>query len=405
MGVTLETKRGALGANVQIGPDGLITDAPARRAVGEAARLQSMLMRAPLNLCGFGNSITAAHSSFWKALAAKSVGKLVAGTNAGITGNTSAQMLARVATDVPDAASVVTVMEGSNDASAPATNPAHVANIRGCIENLLSRGKLPIIVAEPPRDSYTSTMEKYRLASLALAREYKLPYVDPWRGQFKTDGTGSWSTTYSTDGIHPTTSGQTLGGETAHGQLLGTTSSVLLPTSNAPSRGLISSNALMLTDTNADGTPDNWSSASSGTTATKALASAGLGNWFSIELTGATATGAGQGHYANINRAFTTGFSAGDTLLWVGRLKTESFSNAQVKLYLVSTGGATTEHIVHQYLIDNVEHEFQLEFVVPTGTTTITLYALLAGAAAGTFDGKVSIAQNQIWNMTTAYAA
>ena len=357
------------------------------------------LGRVPQLLCGLGNSITAAHSSWWKSACRASGGTMIAGTNAGITGNTSAQIAARYAADVPTGARLVTLMEGSNDASNGVTVAAHVSAMRTTIEGLLARGQLPLFAGTPPRNSYAGIMHAYRLADYALAREYQIPFALPWEAYAHTDGSGSWASSASTDGIHPTTAVQEAAGIKAWQQWTGQTPAIMLPTAQAITIGAIQSNAMMLTDTNADGIPDGWSStAASGATKVNALASAGLGNWFSVEMTGSTSGSS----YVNISRAFTTGFSPGNTLQWVGRIKTEGMSNAMLKFYLVCTGGTTTEVILHQYMLDNLaDATHQMEFVVPAGTTTITLYALLQATASGGV-GKVSIAQQQLWNLTTA---
>lgn len=359
----------------------------------------SRLGRSPQLVCGLGNSITAAHSSFWKSACRASGGSMIAGVNAGVTGNTSAQIAARYASDVPANAQLVTLMEGSNDASGSVTAAQHVASMRTIIDGLQSRGQLPLLSGPPPRNSYAGIMHAYRLADYALAREYGIPFAIPWEGYAAADGSGSWDASASADGIHPTTTVHEDAGIKAWQQWTGQVPAILLPTAQAITVGSIQANALMLTDTNTDGVPDGWSSsAAGGATKVNALASAGLGNWFSAEMTASTSGSS----YVNMSRAITTGFSPGDTLQWVGRMKTESMSNSILKLYLLCSGGVSTEIVLHQYLTANLaDNTHQMEFTVPAGTTSITLYALLQASAAGGV-GKVSIAQQQLWNLSTA---
>lgn len=142
--------------------------------------------------------------------------------NAGINGNTSRQGLARLQRDVlslkPD---VVVLFFGANDSrlDAPKTQVAldeYTANLTKIIDQCqrsharVLLGTMPPIVAEAyytrhPKENYDAVggfqqhVEKYREASLKVAKSKKVPVVDLNRLLKKYP---QWVTE---DGVHPTT--------------------------------------------------------------------------------------------------------------------------------------------------------------------------------------------------------
>jgi lysophospholipase L1-like esterase len=363
-----------------------------------AAASAARLMRSPMRLCSFGNSIAGAASSFARFASTASRGLLVYGQNAGVSGNRSAQMVARLDT-IEAGIDVAFLIEGTNDATDGVTTAAHVASLDACISYMLNKGITPVMVMPPPKTGLETAMGRYWLADYALARLRKIPVVFPWAFCFATAGTGAWNTAYSTDGIHPTTAASAIAGQAMIDQLRGDAVCLPLPVAQSAYPGLFTTNALMLTDTNTDGVPDSWNVTNSGGSATNALASNGtLGNWFSMERANQAST-----TFSNLSRAVNVGFSVGDRVLCVGRVKTESMSNAQLKLYVDMTNSGQPQNIIHQFLLENLaDQTFSYEFVVPAGTTGLTFGAVLQPVAASNYSGKVSVAQVQFYNLSTA---
>lgn len=107
---------------------------------------------APLRLVVLGDSITAWGS--WPAAVDAASPHLVLVHNAGVAGNTTAQMLVRLDRDVlayqPD---VVVLMGGTNDRclrSQPATVTQAAANLRAIIERLHAAGVVVVLMTIPP---------------------------------------------------------------------------------------------------------------------------------------------------------------------------------------------------------------------------------------------------------------
>ena len=133
-------------------------------------------------------------------------GKYVLLRNSGVAGQTSAQILARVSTDViayqPD---VCTVLAGTNDLLSGMTNAAYASmmnNVKQIVLMLMSANILPILVVPPPRNAAVTEAKRARYFYYKLAEKYGLPlidlfkiYVDPSNGQYLSG--------YSGDGTHP----------------------------------------------------------------------------------------------------------------------------------------------------------------------------------------------------------
>lgn len=189
------------------------------------------------------------------------------------------------------------------------------ANLLTIYTTLLAAGIIPIATAFLPKASLTgasaSIQQRLTLWVAKTARRLGIPYCD-WSPQlFKSDGTGAWvSAAYSSDGTHMLEPAAKLMGAS----LLSSIQPWLTPgvnyfahvqnNSNLTSHTPCSTNALNLTDTNADGLADGWYlNTGAGTpTLTAMSASEGMGNWQNF-----TATGAGNYQNTGSNVAMTPG--------------------------------------------------------------------------------------------------
>ena len=135
-------------------------------------------------------------------------GKYILLRNSGIAGQTSAQILARVGTDVlayqPD---VCIVCVGTNDTLPGINNDAYASmmnNIKQIVLMLMASNILPVLVVPPPKTANPTEPKRARYFYYKLAEKYGLPlidlyklYVDPSNGQYLAG--------YSGDGVHPNT--------------------------------------------------------------------------------------------------------------------------------------------------------------------------------------------------------
>lgn len=150
-----------------------------------------------------GDSLTAWPSTPWPTrLDAEDSGiKLV--KNAGVPGNTTAQMRARLSSDVyaydPD---VLFVLGGTNDLGLGVSESATIANLRAILVGAKSH-KIAVILLLVPPDSYTSMapeIDSLNAAIVTLARSQHVTYVDIHTPL--TNSNGVYYSKYTSDGLH-----------------------------------------------------------------------------------------------------------------------------------------------------------------------------------------------------------
>jgi len=145
--------------------------------------------------------------------------------NAGVPGNTTAQMLARFDTDVtPYAPNVVTVLCGVNDLAATAFD-TWAGQLRALVAKVAAIGAIPVLATLPPNNTtanhgavtrFSGYVRKYATDNgLPLVDFYTL-LVDPANGNYKA--------AYAGDGVHPNAAGTR-----AMGALVADTIAPLLP--------------------------------------------------------------------------------------------------------------------------------------------------------------------------------
>lgn len=352
-----------------------------------------------MRYCKFGDSYTYDPQGLFTHFAANAPLLLVKG--AGIYGNNTAQMVARLS-DIDPTADVTSVMETTNDAVQVVPVSTHANNMRTIIDYILGLKQDPVMVSGPPGQSaYSSLVEQYRLADFVVAAEKRVAIYDPW--STLVDGsTGQFKTEYGGAVVHPNSAGYRDAGLALAAQYKEMRPMMMLPHKNNTSVGLNPTNACLLTDTDANGLADSWSISGSGSaSALYSLvpgAGAVVGNWQRINA--AAVTGA-----VNVawQTAKTTGFVAGDKLLAVCRLKIDAATNVKVSAW-VQTNAAVRTYLVQDLQSTISDTVLAIEFVVPAGVTSWTMTISLATATTGAYTADVSFAQAQVYNLTTATA-
>jgi lysophospholipase L1-like esterase len=123
--------------------------------------------------------------------------------NAGVPGNTTSQMRARLARDVyPYKPEVLLVLGGTNDLGYGISESAIIANLRAIVIAAKAHKIMPIIINVPP-DSYPSMASKIKSlnkAILVLANAQKIHVVDMYRALANSSGT--IRPEYTSDGLH-----------------------------------------------------------------------------------------------------------------------------------------------------------------------------------------------------------
>jgi lysophospholipase L1-like esterase len=150
--------------------------------------------------------------------------------NAGIPGNTTAEMLARFDADVtPYNPTAVTLLCGTNDMGQSRTFAAWSADVIAIVAKIRAIGAVPILATIPPNNNsvYRQTISQWNAWIRSYAAQQGLTVL-PFYSLLVDPANGNYKSTYYSDGIHPSTSGQV-----AMGQLAADTIGPSLPV-NAP---------------------------------------------------------------------------------------------------------------------------------------------------------------------------
>lgn len=317
--------------------------------------------------------------------------------NAGTAGDTTAQMLARVDTDViAYAPRFCTVMGGTNDAGSSVAQATTTANLTAIYAKLTRAGIMPVLCTIVPRNSSTTSI-RTAIASIntwvrrtAIANGWPLldfyrVLVDP------ADATASYKAGYNADLVHPNVTGYKAMGQHASDVL-----SPLMPYWYPPlicdAAGQINllPNPLLLTDANADGVPDSWviaGNATGGTYTHTLVTDANLpGKGMQIVRT------AGTGD-RTLKGTSTLSVAPGDKI-GVGGVIT-SDGNSPVSVVLQWTGPGTS-YTVARLTAAVTRGVFWAEYTAPASTTSADFRWTVE---SGT--GTAALYQPTLLNMTT----
>ena len=248
--------------------------------------------------CGaIGDSMTAPGLGSWfHQICLKSSGRLRRSINAGVAGNSTAQILARIVTDLPKSAKLETIFVtgGTNDYAASISVAQTVQNLIGMYRYVQSIGADPVLVLLPPRSDTTAQRDSstaMRAAVIAAAEKYGLLLIDPWRSFVAADG--GWMADTSLDGIHAKAASANIAAQDAWGQLAGFLADGwdgLHAMTGVPG-ALIATNDF-LADVGMDGSPDGWTGYPLGSlVVTKTTTAGDIGNTWRISTAGVDAEG------------------------------------------------------------------------------------------------------------------
>ena len=343
-----------------------------------------------------GNSIMADGKNPVNVLASRYTGgRISIGSNVAVAGQRSDKIPAQITSlaDSGMSADAVVFSEGPNDASASVTLAQHIANYTEIIGLIRDNGWVPVVIACPPSDvsGRIALQNQYNIAERFLSERLGATCYDPW--QRWTDTDGSWTSGASSDTVHPTAAVYYSAGVDAASIASGGLIDHIQPKSNA-GQGLFTSNALMLTDTGADGIPDGWT-ASALTAPVYAIADADFpiaGNKWTISVS--------QSSNGQVSREFSTGYSIGDTICITGWLGLSGSTNMSVEVFL-RFFGPSVDKVALTITGDAALQPFSLRAIVPASTTKIQVFARARTATTGAFSGDMILAGIDVYNLTT----
>ena len=306
--------------------------------------------------------------------------------NAGIAGDTLANMLARLSTDViaksPDK---VFIGAGSTDIAAgvlPATAAAKVGSI---VIALKAANILPILCSIPPVSGFLTATTNYNLQLQLIATQQGVPFID-FSPAITDPTTGLIFSAYGTDisnlsGVANRNMASVVTTATAS---LFDAAYPWIPTSDKDGVNMIA-------DPMFQKNPSGWSAITvSGSTAL----SFSTNSDFTITGKAATLT---KSDPASVNAlkgtAITTGFAPGDRIAFVGRIKTSSveYSGLSFDVGLQFTPGINLFYPMYHWQADIRDGQWYAETVVPAGVTAITPFFQLNQGAGTVITGQIGL--------------
>jgi hypothetical protein len=219
-----------------------------------------------------------------------------------------------------------------------------VALMSDICDDVMAFGALPWLSALTPADNTSTTAEQERkwriqlrnLGYYLLARQRGLPYLNG-RQRIVDPDDGGWTTGYGSDALHANATGAAVHGWDMAQEVIDSQTGYpqtpwLVDANDTYSvTALKFGNPLFLTDTNADGTPDNWSGTTTTLTAPTSdeIEDGMIGNWLNIPSGTLTRT--------------VTGFTAGNVIYLAWRYKydyTSSTALATQRVRFLTSGAA-----------------------------------------------------------------
>lgn len=336
-------------------------------------------------------------SSFFNQLCTR-LGKVQFARNAGVSGQTTTQMLARFETDVtPFDPRIVHILGGTNDTTNTGmTLTDTIANLEAMIDRTHQLGAIALLGTIPPRNDTTllAKIDKMNVAIKRLANKTGAHLVD-YHSVLVSPTTGFFQAALQDDGIHTSALGAKKMAELGASVLDKVLPAYTLPfasSQHAATANLLT-NGMFIGDANADGVADAWTLSGTATTSTASIVTDP--NWIGsaqrLTFTGASTRWLQSGIAA-------TKFSVGDRIAFTGRFNsTLEAGTGVVELQLLFDGSTTLRRLcpLYGWRSDHTNGQFYLEGVIPPLTTSMTVQ-VTAISGAGTID----VGQLAVWNLT-----
>lgn len=355
-----------------------------------ASRIISSLPSRNIGAVPLGDSITAGSNGVFNGVPAfiattdyigsalmQSGGRFNYIANAGVAGDTTAQMLLRVPAVIAQNPNIVPILGGTNDLPS-ITNAAGYANTMNNLEKivvqLLEAGILPVLSTTPPNNTSPLVAKRLQWFIYELANFYGIPLIDIYKIWVDPTTSGSYLAAYSGDGTHPNKAGVAAVGSAISAVLSNLAQPQIYPYFGSVTETTTTeiSNLVKNGNLKQQGTPPNpdfWNVNTTNASYASAVAT--------YPYTGATITytltvAAGQFALDGAPISAGTSFVVGDTIYLAARVNvsglTPSTASGYQILAALSGGGANYKF----QSVCNGDCIFTGSFVVPTGTTAIT---------------------------------
>lgn len=233
--------------------------------------------------------------NWFNSFCVQSLGKVRPIWNAGVSGENTSSMLARLQADVIDRLpDRLFFLGGTNDGPTGLAEATSFANVDSIVQRCLNAGIDVVMCTITPRQNSTYRLQQSRYNQFVInyAERHGLACIDFFGGLIDA-ATSSWLSGLSDDQIHPNAAGIQKMVDIALARCADlewwTNATPFIKHLNDPSN--IVPNPLLLTDTNADGLADGWALAGAGSgsavTTLPAAASPAIGKLQKVVLASA----------------------------------------------------------------------------------------------------------------------
>ena len=332
-----------------------------------------------------GDGDTQVTDSYFTVACALSKQRLRFYRNAGVSGENTSEILARLDADViayADEVDFCVVGGGTNDYDGEFTTQAVTeANLQAIYTALRAAGIEPIAQTIPPRNAIPKVyginkwIRAYCAANGIRCLDFAAILSDP--------ATDDYLAAYTDDGVHPNAAGRRLMGQHVVDELVPTLKysegcEVAWTNTDQANIGSVLTNMLqnacMIDDTDVDGVPDDWAVSVNGTsTTTPSLVADGSSGryWWQLDT---TVGGTTRQYQQQVGGGVT--WSVGDVLAFSGAFQTEDVEAGGMSYTcrIIFDGTAVTCAPIQQWTTDVADGRFYIETTVPTGTTGIRVY-------------------------------
>jgi len=366
---------------------------------------QPLVSRAGAKVVAIGDSITVADTdvanqsfgprSWFIQMIARSGGLLQYVRNSGISGNTTAQMLARIDRDViayqPD---ICFILGGTNDVGADVPTSTIVANIEAMVDKLQAANILPIIGTIPVRNDVVKNelLHKTNVDIRELAYRRKLTLVD-FYAALADPQTGLFRAGFNFDNLHTSALGAEAMAKAALDKVIPLLpqTRTLLPVTNIDTQNMLT-NALFYLDDNGDGLPNGWVSYGSSGVSVSIVDKPGIvGKAVKMEANSNT------GGFRVVQQEIPVSggkFAPGDKIAVCGKFIAEMAGPLDLKY-----GGSGVTFLpsnknlnfVKDWDIAVEDGTFYFETVVPPDTTTVQVKLVVSNGTGVVYWGQIGL--------------
>lgn len=318
--------------------------------------------------------------------------------NAGVPGETSTSILARLKPQVIDVGCDICVIYScsQNDYSQSVSIAQSMINVTAMLDTCITNNVLPVLCTPTP-DQVTggssarkAAMSQRRRLFIDLARIYGVPIVD-LMPLLVDPATGVMAAAYSAGDIHPNSAGRQVGGAAVAAVLdrilPGTGASDV--THAADPDDLLLGYGFFAADTNSDGVGDGWSANTVSGATPSIYTDPVLGK---VQRVTTTATASSF----QIQRGITV--IPGHVYEISGYVSKNGTS--QMQFSLNPTSGGNRRLTVTGSMPDITRGHFSLRYIPTAGNSSANFY-LIAGAGTGTVDfGRVAVRDLTLLGLT-----